>query len=256
MPIKAIFCLPDYGFDPTEAAVPFELFHNAGWELFVATEHGSVAACDSRMMKGLLSKLAGAKAPAKKAYGLMVNSSSFKTPLSWTSNDFTLLAYDVLILPGGHDKGVKQIIESKYLKPHLVKFFPLTLGVAPKKVCGAICHGVMVLAWTKDEEDKSLLYERRTTTLPLHLEKMAYYSTAFALGNYYRTYPGTYTAEAVQKCLKNPAQYEPGPWNLSTSYDESAAHVVTDDGYISARWPGDALEWSRTILKAADKLEQ
>lgn len=59
----------------------------------------------------------------------------------------------------------------------------------------------MVLAWTKDKNGASLLYERRTTTLPMHLEKMAYYSTALALGNYYRTYPGVYTAEAVQKVI-------------------------------------------------------
>jgi hypothetical protein len=42
MPTKAIFCLPDYGFDPTEAAVPFELFLDKGWELAVATEHGKL----------------------------------------------------------------------------------------------------------------------------------------------------------------------------------------------------------------------
>ena len=59
----------------------------------------------------------------------------------------------------------------------------------------------MVLAWTKDKGGNSLLYERQTTTLPVHLERMAHYSTALALGNYYRTYPGVYTAEAVQKVL-------------------------------------------------------
>lgn len=73
--MKAIFCLPDYGFDPTEAAVPFEMFLSKGWEVSVATEHGqksrfsartacspicigNIAACDSRMMEGWLSKLA------------------------------------------------------------------------------------------------------------------------------------------------------------------------------------------------------
>jgi hypothetical protein len=65
----------------------------------------------------------------------------------------------------------------------------------------ACSHGVMVLAWTKDKGGNSLLHERRTTTLPVHLERMAYYSTALALGNYYRTYPGIYTAEAVQKAI-------------------------------------------------------
>jgi hypothetical protein len=135
----------------------------------------------------------------------------------------------------------------------------------------------MILAWTKDKEGKSLLYERRTTTLPMHLEKMAHYSTALVLGDYYRTYPGLFTADAVQKVtlltifvqirfsrltnnaifrqsLKDPEQYEPGPFNMSTSYDESVAHVVKDGGYISARWPGDAVVWSRVISEEAEKL--
>ena len=51
-------------------------------------------------------------------------------------------------------------------------------------------HGVMALAWTKESSEKdakSILYERETTTLPLHLERLAVYSTAPVLGDYYRT---------------------------------------------------------------------
>ena len=62
-----------------------------------------------------------------------------------------------------------------------------------------LSHGVLILAWTKDESEKSLLYDRRTTTLPEHLEKVAYVMTAPILGDYYRTYPGKYTAGLVQE---------------------------------------------------------
>lgn len=59
-------------------------------------------------------------------------------------------------------------------------------------------HGVMALAWTKDSEGKSLLYERKTTTLPEHLEKLACWGLKPVLGDYYRTYPGLWTAGAVR----------------------------------------------------------
>lgn len=62
-----------------------------------------------------------------------------------------------------------------------------------------LSHGVMVLAWARDSSGKSLLYDRKTTTLPEHLEKLAYVITAPVLGDYYRTYPGKYTARLVQE---------------------------------------------------------
>lgn len=56
----------------------------------------------------------------------------------------------------------------------------------------------MILAWTKDESGQhSILYDRKTTTLPLHLERLAVYGTAPLLGDYYRTYSGTWTSWEV-----------------------------------------------------------
>lgn len=172
------------------------------------------------MITGATGVLLGAKTEGKAAYLEMSESASCRSPKSWTSTGFSLLEYDVLILPGGHDKGVKQIIESESLAEHLREFFPLTRGevVGKKKVCGAIwyeshimglailcstvricSHGVLVLAWAKDVQGNSLLYDRKTTTLPEYLEKMAYLLTAPVLGDYYRTYPGKYTAGLVQE---------------------------------------------------------
>lgn len=68
----------------------------------------------------------------------------------------------------------------------------------------------MVLAWTKESNEKdakSVLYERETTTLPLHLERLAVYSTAPVLGDYYRTYAGTWTAKEVQEVRCVPLLY-------------------------------------------------
>ncbi|KIM23658.1 hypothetical protein M408DRAFT_332258 [Serendipita vermifera MAFF 305830] len=252
---RVAICLPDYGFDPTEAAIPFEYLTNKGWDIEIITQDGKEPQCDQRMISGMLSTVMGAKPPAKAAYQLLSSSTSFKNPKAWTTVGFSLLDYDVLILPGGHDKGVKQIIENESLRLHLAEFFPLTKDVPDdlnrkKKVCGAICHGVMVLAWAKDPAGKSLLYDRKTTTLPEHLEKMAYVMTAPVLGDYYRTYPGKYTAGLVQE---TPEQYVAGPFNLTASYAPECAHVVCDERYISARWPGDAHKWSETIFNEAVK---
>lgn len=50
--------------------------------------------------------------------------------------------YDVIVFPGGHDKGVKQIIESESLRVHLNQYFPYTKekgdSSGRKKVCAAI----------------------------------------------------------------------------------------------------------------------
>ena len=83
-------------------------------------------------------RIKGAKTQAKDAYKEMTESPAWKTPLSWSDPNFSLMSYDILILPGGHDKGVKQIIESEAIRPHLRAFFPLTQGAENKKICAAI----------------------------------------------------------------------------------------------------------------------
>jgi len=54
---KVVILVPDYGFDPTEAAVPFSAFKKAGFDIEFATENGKVPAADERMLKGLTQKL-------------------------------------------------------------------------------------------------------------------------------------------------------------------------------------------------------
>ena len=51
---------------------------------------------------------------------------------------------------------------------------------------GAICHGVLVLARTRDPPTgRSVIADRRTTCLPKYMERGAYYLTAWRLGRYY-----------------------------------------------------------------------
>jgi putative intracellular protease/amidase len=116
---------------------------------------------------------------------------------------------------------------------------------------GAICHGVLVLARTRDPAaGRSVLADRRTTCLPKYMERSAYLATGWRLGRYYRTYPA-YVEDEVRAALADPdAQFERGPVTLSargTASDDRPAFVVHDRNYVSARWPGDAYLFGRAF---------
>jgi putative intracellular protease/amidase len=124
---------------------------------------------------------------------------------------------------------------------------------------GAICHGVLVLARTVDPRTgRSVIADLRTTCLPKYMERSAYLATAWRRGRYYRTYPA-YVQDEVQAALTDPIrQFERGPRVLAkrgTATDDSAAFVVQDGRYVSARWPGDAYAFGRrfqSLLEAPE----
>jgi hypothetical protein len=73
------------------------------------------------------------------------------------------------------------------------------------------------------------------------MERSAYYLTAWRLGRHYRTYPA-YVQDEVTAALNDPSLFIRGPrtQRRGTPTDDSAALVVQDGNYLSARWPGDA----------------
>jgi len=86
------------------------------------------------------------------------------------------------------------------------------------------------------------------------MERIAYWLTAAFIGERYRTYP-IYCEDEVKSHLKNPGhQFDSGPLPFSfnfkikgTIYDDSAAWVLEDDNFISARWPGDAYLFGKRL---------
>ena len=115
----------------------------------------------------------------------------------------------------------------------------------------AICHGVLVLARAQ-RKGRSLLHDRRTTCLPKYLERLAYYSTAWKLGRYYRTYDA-YVEDEVRAALGEPtSQFRRGPINLGSRDshgDFSASFLVEHENYLSARWPGDAYAFAHRFAE-------
>jgi putative intracellular protease/amidase len=154
-------------------------------------------------LRGYVYSEKGAPKAAVIQYESMITDPSVQNPLSWTSPDFSLASYDLVFLPGGHEKGVRQIIDSEIIHAHLALYFPLTLKPSPKTV-GAICHGVQVLAASKITSPdgkvtgQSVLHDTTTTALPGMMESSIFWMTRLWLGDYYKTYgAGTANVETV-----------------------------------------------------------
>lgn len=243
---KVLVPLPDYGFDPTEAAIPWLLLTAKGYEVQFATPGGYSGMADLRVLRGdglgIWKWLLQAREDAVMAYHRMSNSESFCTPLKYT--EIHAKDYDALLLSGGHDKGMIPYLESALLQQVVTSFF-----IAGKPV-GAICHGTVLAARSRHPQTgKSVLYSYKTTALLASQERMAYQLTRWWLKDYYLTYRTTVQAE-VTAALANPAQFFRGP--LPLRKDDAGCpergFIVRDRNYLSARWPGDVYRFSAAFI--------
>ena len=240
--MRVLVPLPDRDFDVTEVSVPWRLLTRAGHDVTFATEHGGAApAADPRLLSGVLFGQLGADDEPKAFYRELEASTAFREPISWKSID--VAAFDGLVLPGGHAPGMRQYLEGEVLREKVSAFWELGRPVA------AICHGVVVLARA------GVLASARTTCLPKYMERSAFLLTCWKLGRYYRTYPA-YVEDEVRAALADPEhQFERGPRTLTergTASDDSAAFVVEDGRYVSARWPGDAYLFAKRFMAKLD----
>jgi putative intracellular protease/amidase len=240
--VRVLLPVPDRDFDVTEVAVPWAILREAGHQVVFATEKaGTVPAADPRLLAGVLFGRLGAAPEARQRYGELLRAPEFSATVAWA--DLDPAGFDGLILPGGHAPGMRQYLGSPVLSEQVGRFWRLGRPV------GAICHGVLVLARTRDPvTGRSVLAGRRTTCLPKYMERSAYLATAWRLGRYYRTYPA-YVEDEVRAALDDPGtQFQRGPVTLSargTATGDRPAFAVTDGNYVSARWPGDAYLFAR-----------
>lgn len=240
---RVLIPVPDRDFDTTEVAVPWQLLVEAGHTVVFATEGGgSAPQCDPLLLSGVLFGRLGARQDAVDAYERLRESTEFRAPVSW--NDVDVASMDGLLLPGGHAPGMRQYLGSTALQQQVARFWSTGRPV------GAICHGVLVLARSVDPSTgRSVLHDKRTTCLPKYMERGAFALTAWRRGRYYRTYPA-YVEDEVVAALNDESQFERGPRVTSargTATDDSAAFVVRDGNYVSARWPGDAYLFGKQL---------
>jgi protease I len=246
--MRILIPLAAYGFDPSETAIPWKLLSKHGHEVVFATPEGKMAAADTRMLNGtglgVLKRLLRAREDAVAAYYEMELSDEFTHPVSYRAikeKDF-----DVLLLPGGHDKGVKGYLESGILQQTVVDFF------TAQKTVAAICHGVVLAARSIDPAtQKSVIYNYKTTALLKSQELTAYNMTRFWLNDYYLTYPKNTVQDEVTAALADRNNFITGPKPLFRDRinNTERGFTVRDRNYLSARWPGDAYRFSLELLK-------
>ena len=245
---RILIPLPSYGFDPTEVAIPWKILTGNNFEVFFTTPEGKIAAADTRMLSGkglgIWKKLLMARKDATDAYFEMEKDESFKHPVKYS--DSAEEEFDALLLPGGHDKAVREYLESETLQQKVVDFF------RAKKQVAAICHGIVLPARSiNPENNKSVIYDYQTTALLESQELAAYTMTRLWLHDYYLTYPGNTVEDEVKAALSNPNQFIKGPFPLSRDrlHHLKRGFFVRDRNYLSARWPGDAYNFSLEFVK-------
>jgi len=286
--MKVLVPLPHEGFDPSEAAVSWQILRARGHELVFATADGAPAHADPIMIDGigldfwsrvpllrrlrLVGLLLRADRRARTAYGELVENAAFRTPLAY--RELGAGAFGALLLPGGHAPGMRACLEDAVLQRLVASFFDAGKPVA------AICHGVVLAARSVSvRTGRSVLYGRRTTALTWTLERSAWrlsrYAGRFWDRDYYRTYresPGepagfrSVQAE-VTRALVNPGDFldvaaeAPHRFRKASGLfrdapdDDRPAFVVRDGDYVSARWPGDVHTFATTFADVLDASE-
>ena len=277
---RVLIPLPARDFDPSEAAVSWQVLSSAGHTVTFATPDGRPAAADDMMLSGegldlwgaipLLRKLPligfvmRANRAARKAYAAMIVDPDYTAPMRWDAIDPS--AFDALLLPGGHRaRGMRDYLESETLQRCVAEFFDANKPVA------AICHGVLLAARSiSPKSSRSVLSGYKTTALTWALENSAWKLariTRFWDPNYYRTYlekagePNGYMSvqQEVTRALASPADFLDVPkadpdyrqktsgLQRDSSGDARPAFVVQDRNYVSARWPGDVHTFAKTF---------
>ena len=277
---RVLFLLPARDFDPSEAAVSWQVLVKAGNVVAFATPDGRPAVADDMMLTGqgldpwgaipllrnlpLIGLLMRANRDARKAYAGMIADPNYSAPRRWDAVDAS--AFDGLLLPGGHRaRGMRDYLESETLQRHVASFFETEKPVA------AICHGVLLAARSISKRTgRSVLYGYRTTALTWALERSAWTVarvTRFWDPNYYRTYleqdgqPEGFMSvqQEVTRALARLEDFLDVPktdpdfrrktsgLQRDTLEDARPAFVVRDRNYVSARWPGDVHTFARTF---------
>jgi len=240
--------VPSYGFDPTEVAIPWKVLTEQDIEVEFATPTGDKAAADRLMLSGerlgVWRSALRARQDAVDAYVEMAAAPSFGKPHKYA--DVAAADFDGIFLPGGHERGVREYLESEVLQQLVADFF------VAKKPVAAICHGVVLAARSKSPDTgKSVLHNYKTTALLKSQELLAFNMTRLWLRDYYLTYPGMTVEDEVMEALSDKRNFISGPKPL---FRDSLRHLqrgftVRDGHYVSARWPGDAYSISLAFIE-------
>ncbi len=242
--------LPDRDFDPSESALPWRLLARRGMEVRFATPEGRPAQADPRMITGEglgpFAPLLRATSDAAATYREMEGDPAFRAPAAY--GELRASDFEGLLLPGGHAPGMRPYLESGVLQSLVADFF------RARKPVGAVCHGVLLAARSRDPKTGlSVLHGRRTTALLHTQERLAYQLSRPWAGRYYLTYERS-VEEEVRSLLADPAHFVRGP--LPLRRDDEAhpgrGFALRDGSYLSARWPGDIHRFAAEFIRMVE----
>ncbi|PZP10295.1 hypothetical protein BK643_26725 [Pseudomonas protegens] len=253
-----LILLPHADYDPSESSLPWQAARDAGFAAQFATPLGMPAYADSRLVSlgfGPLNPLLMTPAADLARYHAMTRDPAFCCPLPYAGVDPA--AYEGLLIPGGHARGMRSLLESEEVRRIILAFFQADKPVA------AVCHGPLALARCIDPASgRSVLHGRKVTALLAGpMELAAWLVTAPWLGRYYRTYDHS-VEEEIKAALASPADFLPGPWlpRRDSAEHPERGFVVRDRNLLTARWPGDchrfANEWASLLQQARDAQPQ
>lgn len=227
--------LPDYDFDPTEAAIPWQACTARDWRVVISTEYGNVPQADLQKLKGPLPGLISASHKARAAHQKMAQDDSYLHPIPYSQIDPS--QFQALLLPGGDTLRMRQYLENQVLQSKVLQFYQ------QGKLIGAICHGVLVLARTIDPTTRrSVLYGHKVTAVPRSLDRLGYQLDAWLIRRGYLLYPKC-VADEVRDCLEHPEDFSTGRSFLSP-------YVVSDGNLITSRWYFDAELFAERFVEA------
>lgn len=240
--MKILIALSNKDFDVTEVAIPWKIFKEKGYSVSFVTQDGQQGHPDPLLLTGVIFGQLKAKPEAIQAFRALEKDDAYRNPGSYANIEVS--HFDLIHLPGGHAKGMIPYLEDKILQQKVLEFYQ------QKKIIGAICHGSLILTRTKDPKTgKSIVYNRKITGLIKKLEKIAYYITAWKMGDYYRTYP-EYTEDEIRAGLRSPEQFKTGYFNFFKPF------VCEDDNLITARWPEDARLLGERLVAKLEKAKE
>ena len=290
-----VIAIPSQGFDPSEAAVTWQVLKLAKQQVLFATPDGNPAAADPLMVTGVgldwwgwipgikhlkaVGLLLRANAAARGAYAAMLADEHYQSPMCYA--DIHPEEIDGLVLPGGHAKSMRPFLEDKILQDKVRACMTPAVAGSPGAhlPVAAICHGVLVLARTQGENGKSVIFGRKLTALPWDFERKAWVTGRifrFWDPHYYRTYleqagdaVGYWSVEAeIIRSLESPEDFRlplkgTQDFALKTSglhrdtVDNSRPSWVVEDGnLVTARWPGDVHTFAKTFLHVLQNYRQ
>jgi protease I len=171
--------LPRCDFDPTESGVPWRLLRGQGHRIVFATPDGQPGEADPKTLNGQglgpFAALLRADANGASAYEDMRRSREFQHPIPY--QDIRGAQVDALLLPGGHAPGMRPYLESAWLQLLIAEMFEQGRPV------GAICHGVLLVARSRNRTGRSVLHGRTTTGLTRSMELCGWALTRFTVGS-------------------------------------------------------------------------